>query len=220
MSDQKPFVIELWPIADLKPYPLNAKEHPKEQVETLARSIKRLGWSQPIVVDANGVIIAGHGRRLAALHLGLNKVPVLCRKDLSKEEAEALRLADNKVVSLDYDQDSLAASMALISDAELKEVSGYAAEEFDFAKEAAVLEMSHAAIAEDIGEAVAAQHDANEQITRAIDERAEALAKAFGFSKVTTAQARRLKVIMTSIEEQTEKTGAEALLAFFDDLGY
>ena len=84
-------VIEIWDIKDLVPYEMNAKKHPQDQVEKLATAITKFGWTQPIVVWNNGEIIAGHGRRLAALHLGMKKVPVVVRSDLSKVEADALQ---------------------------------------------------------------------------------------------------------------------------------
>lgn len=56
-------------IPEIKPYPKNAKLHPAEQVELIAKSIKRFGWQQPIVVDKDHTIIVGHGRWLAAAAL-------------------------------------------------------------------------------------------------------------------------------------------------------
>ncbi|WP_416663388.1 phage tail protein [Acinetobacter baumannii] len=84
----------MWIVDDVKPYELNAKIHSEEQVAKIAESIARFGWDQPIVVDKNGVIIKGHGRRLAAIKLGLIEVPVLVRDDLNEEQVKAARLAD------------------------------------------------------------------------------------------------------------------------------
>jgi hypothetical protein len=78
--------VEEWPIEDVHPYANNAKEHPDEQVEKIRSSIKNYGWDQPIVVDAGGEIIKGHGRRLAAKSLGMAEVPVIVREDLSEGE--------------------------------------------------------------------------------------------------------------------------------------
>lgn len=83
-------------IADIKPYQKNAKEHPKAQVEQIAKSIKEFGFNQPIVVDAENVIIVGHGRFMAGQSLGLTEVPVMKLEKLSKEQANAYRLMDNK----------------------------------------------------------------------------------------------------------------------------
>ena len=63
--------------ATLTPYSNNAKTHPTEQIDKIAASIASFGFDQPIVVDTDGVIIKGHGRREASLRLGLDQVPVL-----------------------------------------------------------------------------------------------------------------------------------------------
>ena len=92
------------PISDVKPYPKNAKNHPKKQVEQIAASIKEFGFNQPIVVDKDGVIIVGHGRYFAAKKLEMEQVPVL-EVDLDEERAKAYRLADNKLNESDWEMD-------------------------------------------------------------------------------------------------------------------
>lgn len=87
----------LTPIDEITPYEKNCKKHPAEQVASIAESIKKFGWDQPIVTDAAGVIIKGHGRYFAAKKLGLKEVPVVKRDDLSGDEARASRIADNQV---------------------------------------------------------------------------------------------------------------------------
>ena len=83
-------------LKDIKPYPKNAKKHPKKQIVQVADSIKAFGFNQPIVVDKNGVIIVGHGRFEAAKLLELQEVPTI-KLDLTEEQANAYRLADNKL---------------------------------------------------------------------------------------------------------------------------
>lgn len=87
-------VVFLSPSA-LKPYANNAKKHSRRQVTLLAKAMRTVGFDQPIVVDANHVIIKGHGRRLAALELKMDLVPVVVRADLTPEQCMASRLADN-----------------------------------------------------------------------------------------------------------------------------
>ena len=87
---------------ELTPYANNAKAHPVSQIDKVAASIAAFKFDQPLVVDAQGVIIKGHARREAALRLGLAKVPVIVRADLSETEAKALRLADNRVAESDW----------------------------------------------------------------------------------------------------------------------
>lgn len=87
------------PIQDIHPYAKNPRDN-RKAVESVARSVQEFGFQQPIVVDAEGVIIAGHTRYAAAKHLGLAKVPVVVADKLSPEQVKAYRLADNKTSEL------------------------------------------------------------------------------------------------------------------------
>lgn len=89
-------------VSDIKPYSKNAKKHPKKQVEQVAESIKEFGFNQPIVVDKNNVVIVGHGRLEAAKLLGMTDVPTIT-VDLTDEQANAYRLADNKLNESEWD---------------------------------------------------------------------------------------------------------------------
>ena len=84
---------------EIYPYENNPRKN-DEAVEAVANSIREFGFKQPIVVDADGVIIVGHTRYKAAQELGLETVPVLVAGDLSEEQARAYRLADNKTSEL------------------------------------------------------------------------------------------------------------------------
>lgn len=95
-------------IKDLKPYKKNAKKHPKEQVEHIANSIKEFGFTQPVLIDKNNCVVAGHGRILGAKAAGLKEVPTLCLEDLTEEQIKAYRLADNKLNESDWDSVLLA----------------------------------------------------------------------------------------------------------------
>lgn len=90
----------------ITPYANNTKKHPTEQVDKIAAQIHKFGFDQPIVVDRNRVIIKGHGRREAALRLGLKEVPVIIA-DLDEYEAMAARIADNKVAESEWEEDIL-----------------------------------------------------------------------------------------------------------------
>ena len=102
------FNIEWKDITSVKPYARNAKKHDDTQVANVAESIKQFGWQQPIVCDADGVIIIGHCRLLAAKKLGLKKVPVKTVDNLSDEQVKKLRALDNKLNESDWDFDLLA----------------------------------------------------------------------------------------------------------------
>ena len=102
------FNIEWKDIASVKPYARNAKKHDETQIANVAESIKQFGWQQPIVCDADGIIIIGHCRLLAAKKLGLKKVPVKTVDNLSDEQVKKLRALDNKLNESDWDFDLLA----------------------------------------------------------------------------------------------------------------
>lgn len=84
------------PIGDVKPYENNPRDN-DGAVEATAKSIKEFGWQQPIVVDKDMVVIAGHTRLKAAKKLGFSKVPVVVADGLTEAQVKAYRLADNKV---------------------------------------------------------------------------------------------------------------------------
>lgn len=83
-------------ITDIKPYERNPRRN-DDAVQYVAESIRQFGWKQPIVIDKNGVIIAGHTRYKAAKNLRCKTVPCLIADDLTDEQIKAYRLADNKV---------------------------------------------------------------------------------------------------------------------------
>lgn len=87
--------VENWSIDKVKPYPHNPRDN-DDAVPYVANSIKEFGWQQPIVVDKDGVIIAGHTRLKAAKQLGLKQVPIVIAENLTDEQVKAFRLADNK----------------------------------------------------------------------------------------------------------------------------
>ena len=91
--------IDLRPIDQIKPYPGNPRQN-DEAVEAVAASLREFGFRQPIVVDAEGVIIVGHTRFKAAQKLGLAKVPVHVATDLTPAQIKAYRIADNQTASI------------------------------------------------------------------------------------------------------------------------
>ena len=84
-------------ISDLVPDPRNARTHPKRQIEQLKKSIEAFGFTNPILADPEGHIIAGHGRLQAARALGFSEVPTIILSGLSDTQKRALRIADNKI---------------------------------------------------------------------------------------------------------------------------
>jgi DNA modification methylase len=84
-------------ITDLIPDPRNARTHPKRQIDQLKASIQEFGFTNPILVDSDGHIIAGHGRLRAARAMGITEVPTIILSGLSEVQKRALRIADNKI---------------------------------------------------------------------------------------------------------------------------
>ena len=91
--------IQMIQITEIKPYENNPRKN-DDAVDEVANSIKAFGFKNPIIVDKDMVIIAGHTRLKAALKLGLTMVPVIVAEDLNEDQANALRLADNKTAEI------------------------------------------------------------------------------------------------------------------------
>ena len=100
---------------DLIPYENNTKQHPPEQVDMIAESIRRFGFWQPIVVDRDNVVVIGHGRLMAAKKLMLDTVPVTYADTLTDEQIQALRLADNKTNESPWDFGKLEEELSALS---------------------------------------------------------------------------------------------------------
>ena len=102
---------------DLIDYELNSKKHPEEQIKRLAKEFTSVGFLVPIVIDSQGVIVSGHGRKLGAIWAGLEKVPVhRLSADTAPERVRAIRLFDNKVAETDSDQALLKRELASLLD--------------------------------------------------------------------------------------------------------
>ena len=89
--------VEHQPIAALTPNERNARTHSKKQIRQIADSIKEFGFTNPVLIDGEGGIIAGHGRVEAAKLLGQETVPVIHLNDLTEEQIRAYAIADNKL---------------------------------------------------------------------------------------------------------------------------
>jgi ParB-like chromosome segregation protein Spo0J len=213
--------VTLIAVADLVPYEKNAKKHSDEQIEKLSALIGKYGWTSPIVTDKNLVIIAGHGRRLAALNIGLEKVPVIIRDDLSEVDAMALRLADNRVASTEYDLELEQLEMADIIDMDEAfdlTMLGYTEHEANFATDD-LIDMEDTVFVEDIGAAVEKQKAENEQKTKETDDIAAPIADALGFKRVTIAESRKIRELMAKIELRAGCKGVEALIYVLETSG-
>ena len=108
---------EMVNIDDLHPYERNARTHSAEQVQRIADSIKEFGFVNPVLIDGNGMIIAGHGRVLAAKQLGMTEVPCIYVEDLTDEQKRAYILADNKLAEqAGWDEELLRTELDALND--------------------------------------------------------------------------------------------------------
>lgn len=134
MKTSPPRAIDYRPIDSLQPAKRNARTHSPKQIRQIANSIQRFGFTNPILVDDQGAIIAGHGRIAAARLLGMDEVPVVPLGDLTLRERQAYALADNKLaLNAGWDQDLLALEFQELLDAGFElELTGFNVTEIDF----------------------------------------------------------------------------------------
>lgn len=123
--------IEKVEIDKIKQHPQNPRVHPESEINKLEESIKRFGWTNPILISKDGYIIAGHARLEAAKKMGLNKIPAL-KLDLEGKKAKAYMVADNKIQENTlWDMKTLSELMTDIKDTDLLLATGFEGEEID-----------------------------------------------------------------------------------------
>lgn len=127
--------VETVPVSTLKPYARNPRTHTKKQVRQIARSIERFGWTNPILVDTEGGVIAGHGRIEAARLLGIERVPTICLAEMSEAQIRAYIIADNRLAELAcWDDTLLATELQALTAIDLDfdiEITGFETAEID-----------------------------------------------------------------------------------------
>ena len=119
-------------VDDITPYPNNPRKN-DNAVDAVAASIAEFGFKQPIVIDSDGVVIAGHTRLKAAKKLGLKEVPCILADDLTPEQVKAYRLADNKVAELaSWNFEILDSELLDIEDIDMDMFGNWGLDEIDF----------------------------------------------------------------------------------------
>jgi DNA modification methylase len=104
---------ERWPLSRLVPFARNARTHSTSQIDQIAASMREWGWTNPVLVDEAGMIIAGHGRVEAARKLALSDVPVIVARGWSEASKRAYVIADNKLaLNAGWDDTMLAAELS------------------------------------------------------------------------------------------------------------
>lgn len=124
-------------VKDLKPYENNARTHSEEQIDKIVRSIKEFGFINPVLIDGNYGIIAGHGRVMGAKRLGMEEVPCLFIEDLSDEQKRAYILADNKLaLDAGWDDEILKKEILELSKLDFDiSLTGFELDDFNFEQE-------------------------------------------------------------------------------------
>lgn len=89
--------LEMWPTSRVQVRPINPNTHSLDQIEQIVASMRRFGWTMPLLVDEAGVLLAGHGRLRAGRMMGVEEVPVLVAKGWSEDEKRAYVILDNQL---------------------------------------------------------------------------------------------------------------------------
>ena len=224
MEDTK---IQAWTLDRLKPAENNHKKHSDESTAKLAKSLADIGQIQPIVVDKEGEIIAGHGRWMAAQRLGWDKVKVI-QVPVSRDIAIKARIADNLMSNQDIDQDKLLAELnelgdmsdlddmdlnldSMIIDDGLKKLVGMDRKD-DFG-------LNDDAFSENINDDAKRFTKENEKIMGDAEDGETPLHKVFGFKNVSPSQARSIKDFMAVVmDERAEDDPAAALTGWVEEI--
>src|SRR5689334_12055215 len=124
--------IEMRSLDQIKPYPGNPRDI-DGGVDAVANSLREFGWQQPIVVDEQGIVLAGHTRLKAARKLGMDKIPVHVARGLTPAQARAFRVVDNQSSALSHwDMELLTTELAGLKELNFNmEILGFSTDELD-----------------------------------------------------------------------------------------
>jgi hypothetical protein len=198
-------------IDTIYPYELNIKEHDEKQVEKIAASIEQFGWrGNPIVVNDAGVILAGHGRRLAAIKRGMKQVPVEVVSGLTPDEERAYRLADNRVAVSNIDTSMLQRELADLS-FDLSSIFDKKELDFMIADMGAI---NTDAFVTNLDEAITKQAEETVATLAAVAEVEIKIDKALGFKAIKGKDERYVAMFMAQLMGETGKPAAEAFIEF------
>ncbi|NQZ53235.1 MAG: ParB N-terminal domain-containing protein [Piscirickettsiaceae bacterium] len=206
-------------VEDLVPYENNAKIHTDKDVAVIVESIRRFGFNSSIWVDKNNVIVAGHGRRLAAISLGMTYVPTIVLDDLTDDQIKAARLVDNKSVGVNFDYELEQQELeSLVVDADFDMTGmGYEDNELDFLT-ADLAEMDLSSVIDDLDTEVKEHTEKAEAKAKEIEAGEVPLGEAFGFKRVTVDMARMIGKFMGRLEDETGEKGHVAFNSFMTNL--
>ena len=127
--------IEMLPVGALRPWARNARTHTKKQLRQIANSIRTFGFTNPVLIDADNVILAGHGRVEAARMIGMDEVPCVRLENMTAEQKRAYVLADNKLaLNAGWDEEILAKELKALLEIDIDfdvGVTGFSISEID-----------------------------------------------------------------------------------------
>ena len=127
--------VEWVPVASLQPYPNNPRTHSRAQIRQIARSIRKFGWTVPVLIDQSGRVITGHARLEAARMLGIERVPIIRLEHLTEVQTRAYIIADNKLAeNAGWNQQLLAAELQFLSNLDIDfdlTITGFETTEID-----------------------------------------------------------------------------------------
>src|ERR1039458_1323990 len=110
--------VERWPVSDLIPQAMNPRTHSEEQIAQIAASIREFDWTNPILVGPDKVVLAGHGRLLAARKLRMTEVPVIVLANLTEAQRRALVIARTtlSITGAGWDEEKLRRELAALQE--------------------------------------------------------------------------------------------------------
>jgi len=125
-------IVKMVKLSEVKNHPLNPRIHPESAIMKLEQSIQEFGWTSPVLVSADGFVLAGHARLKAAERLGLKEVPVI-QLDISGSKADAYLIADNRLhEETDWDRELLAKLVDDLKSADFNiDLTGFTGKDLD-----------------------------------------------------------------------------------------
>lgn len=217
MTDIDPSIgIERVLIEELTPDPENARKHPDRNLEAIMSSLKRFGQQKPIVTLGDGTVIAGNGTLEAAKRLGWQTV-LVTQTDLTKDEARAFAIADNRSGELAaWDDEALRSQLAALSeiDSDLAAAAGYSADELR-----SLLERTPEAFA-NIGEVPGGIAELPSGFTRSLGEYDASQVRQLVFTYTASQYGLIIEALAAIAEDNSLETNADVLVYLIEKAGH
>lgn len=226
MSDKQTLVIEAWDIDKPIDSERNNKVHDEASLKRLARSLESVGQIQPLIVDREGVIIAGHGRRAAARLLGWKHVKVI-QLPVDETTARKMRLADNLSSNQNYDVRAISEEVVELNgilDETMEDITaslGLNDKMIDMLAPhlTGALDLNEDAFTEDLTREVDDFSAESDRMNLEIEETELPIHEAFGFKKAKPSQLRLFRMLVAKASEETGiEDPAAALAAWIEEI--